>query len=594
MRRILTAKVGVGLVVASLLAAACASTSEPAATTTTLGTTTTTTTTTTIPPTTTTETRVGNPFGGVAVIAERREPSTLNPYAPKGDDSIVSIIGQAYLTGVYEIDGRTLDLIPEVVTELPSTANGGVVVNEDGTMTVSYRIRDEAVWDDGVPISGDDFAFTLETLRDPETNTPFRLDEVYDWVESFEAGPKTFSMTINRPTLLYEQLFQTLIPKHAVEGTDFLADWNDVMWPSGGPFRLVRWEKGKRLTVERNDRYWKKDRETGRQLPYLDAVEFRFTPETDSLIQAFKDRTVDVIQPPPYVPSIDGLFALESEGADVQVRTGPAWEHLNFQFGPGRLETNGASLNGNLDYRRAVAHLVDREAIAAVVSDYTEPLSSYVDAFAPALSHHAWDRYPYDPDRARELLEKVKADEGIDTITATFNTTGSSDTRVRVGEALRTMFEAVGIEFAMRLQDSQIFFGTTLEDGTWDIGEWPWVGSPGLDRLVRIHDVFDPDGPPPDGSNYYRWGTEDSSVRDEYTERFAEVHDLMNQTVDGEEIRSLIAEAEDILADQMVILPLYSDDVVGAVWEDEIANFVMNPSRAGYTWNVEEWYRADL
>jgi len=590
----LAARVGAGLVAASLLAAACASTAEPGATTTTLGTTTTITTTTTVPPTTTTAARVGNPFGGVAVVAERQEPSTLNPYAPKGDDSIVSVIGQAYLTGVYEIDGRTLELIPEVVTELPSTANGGVIVNDDGTMTVNYRIRDEAVWEDGVPISGDDFAFTLETLRDPETNTPFQLDDVYDWIESFEAGPKTFSMTINRPTLLYEQLFQILIPKHAVEGTDFLSDWNDVMWPSGGPFRLVNWDKGKSLTVERNDRYWKKDLETGRQLPYLDAVEFRFVPETESLIQAFKDRTVDIIQPPPYVPSIDGLFALEGEGADVQVRTGPAWEHLNFQFGPGRLEMNASSLNSNLDYRRAIAHLIDRDAIAAVVSDYTQPLSSYVDAFAPALSHQAWDRYPYDPDKARELLEKVKADEGVDTITAVFTTTGTNDTRVRVGEALRPMFEAVGIDFKMRLQDSQLFLGATLEDGTWDIGEWPWPGRPGLDRLVRIHDVFDPDGPPPDGSNYYRWGTEDSSVRDGFTERFAEVHDLMNQTVDGEEIRSLIAEAEDILADQMVILPLYSEDVVGAVWEDEVANFVMNPSRAGYTWNMEDWYRADL
>jgi hypothetical protein len=43
-----------------------------------------------------------------------------------------------------------------------------------------------------------------------------------------------------------------------------------------------------------------------------------------------------------------------------------------------------------------------------------------------------------------------------------------------------------------------------------------------------------------------------------------------------------------------VILPLFSRLVVGAVWEDEIANFVMNPSQATHTWNIEEWYRADL
>jgi peptide/nickel transport system substrate-binding protein len=585
---------GATLVAASLVAAACASTPEPAATTTTLGTTTTTTT--TIPPstTTTTEARIGNPYGGVAIVADDQEPPTLNPFVPGGDDFIVSIIGQAYFAGVYEIDGRTLELVPEVVTELPTTANGGVVVNEDGTMTVQYTIRDEAVWDDGVPISGDDFAFTLETLQNPDTNAGYKIDDVYESIEAFEAGPKTFSFTLNQPTILHEQLFRVLIPKHAVEGSDFLVDWNDKMWPSGGPFVFTSWDKGDSIIVERNDNYWKTDSETGQQLPYLDVIEFRFLPETESIVRAFKVREVDVIQPLPNPETIDQLVALESEGVRVDLPTGPVWEHINFQFGPGRLEMNESSLNSKLDYRRAVAYLIDRDAIARVVSEYTDPLPSYVNAYSPTLSHQAWDRYPYDPEKARELLKKIKDEERIETITAVYNTTGNGDVQIRIGEALAPMFEAVGIEYELELQDSQLFFGETFDSGTWDIGEWPWVGSPGLAGLVAIHDIFDPDAPPPDGSNYYRWGTEDSSVRGEETERFAEVRDLMNETVDADELESLIAEAEDILADQMVILPLYSRLVVGAVWEDEIANFVMNPTQAAHTWNIEEWYRADI
>jgi ABC-type transport system substrate-binding protein len=587
-------RLGVALVAATLVAAACASTPEPAATTTTLVTTTTITT--TIPPTTTTttEARIGNPYGGTAIVADDQEPPTLNPFVPGGDNFIVSIVGQAYFTGVYEIEGRTLELIPEVVTELPTTANGGVVVNQDGTMTVRYTIRDEAVWDDGVPISGDDFAFTLEMLQNPDTNAGYKIDDVYESIESYEAGPKTFSMTLNRPTILYEQLFRVLIPKHAVEGTDFLNDWNDTMWPSGGPFVFTAWEKGNNITVERNDNYWKTDPATGQQLPYLDSVEFRFIPETESIIRAFKAREVDVIQPPPNPETVDQLVALEFAGVRVDLPTGPVWEHINFQFGPGRLEMNGSSLNQKLDYRRAVAYLVDRDAVAAVVSDYTEHLSSYVDAFSPVLSGHAWDRYPYDPQKARELLNTLKDEERIETITAVYNTTSNGDVRIRIGEALAPMFEAVGIDYELELQDSQLFYGETLDNGTWDIGEWAWVGSPGLAGLVGIHDVFDPEAPPPDGSNYYRWGTEDSSVRNEQTKRFAEVRDLMNRTVDAGEVEDLIAEAEEILADQMVILPLYSRLVVGAVWEDEIANFVMNPTQASHTWNIESWYRADL
>jgi len=589
-----TFRFGAVLIAGALVAAACASTPEPAATTTTLGTTTTTTT--TIPPstTTTTEVRVGNPYGGVAIVADDQEPPTLNPFAPGGDNFIVTIVGQAYFTGVYEIDGRTLELIPEVVTELPTMSNGGVVVNEDGTMTVGYTIRDEAVWDDGVPISGDDFAFTLEMLVDPETNAGYKIDDVYESIEAYEAGPKTFSFTLDQPTILYEQLFRVLIPKHAVEGSDFLVDWNDKMWPSGGPFKFSTWESGERIVVERNDNYWKTDLEYGQKLPYLDAVEFRFIPEAEEVTRAFKTREVDVVQLPPFEPTIDSLVALESEGADVQVGTGPVWEHVNFQFGPGRLEMNEVSLNDSLDYRRAVAHLIDREAIADAVGKYVEPLSSYVDAFSPTLSGHAWDRYPYDPDKARELVKKVEEEERIETITAAYSSTSNGDARVWIAEALVPMFDAVGIELQLELQDSQLFFGETLDNGIWDIGEWAWAGSPGLAGLVAIHDVFDPDAPPPDGSNYYRWGAEDSSVRGADTERFAEIRDLMNETVDGDELKGLIAEAEEILADQMVILPLYSRLVVGAVWEDEIVNFVMNSSQAGHTWNIEEWYRSDL
>jgi ABC-type transport system substrate-binding protein len=108
-----------------------------------------------------------------------------------------------------------------------------------------------------------------------------------------------------------------------------------------------------------------------------------------------------------------------------------------------------------------------------------------------------------------------------------------------------------------------------------------------------VHDYFDPTNPPPDGSNYYRWGTPDSSVQDEHTQRFAEIVDEMNTTVDDLELKALIAEAEEILADQAVILPLHARLTVGAVWADEIGGYQHNPSQAGHTWNIEHWYRTD-
>jgi peptide/nickel transport system substrate-binding protein len=130
--------------------------------------TTTTAATTTTEGTTTTAAPTGHPYGGEVIIGADQEPPTLNTYLPGGNNFIVSIVGQTYWVGVQDIDGFTLELVPDVVTELPSVANGGITVNADGTETIRYTIRDEAVWSDGTPISGDDFQFTFDTIMNPD------------------------------------------------------------------------------------------------------------------------------------------------------------------------------------------------------------------------------------------------------------------------------------------------------------------------------------------------------------------------------------------------------------------------------------------
>ena len=193
--------------------------------------------------TTTTEAKPEKPYGGEAIVGDSQEPPTLNPYVPGGDNFIVSIVGQGYLTGVQQIDGYTLEIIPEMVTEMPTTVNGGVVLNDDGTMTVKYQIRDEAQWEDGTPISGADFLFTLETILDPDL--PVDKTTYEDIIlESVVVGDKTFEYSLSAPTALYELIFGLILPKHSIEGSDFTTDWNDTMWASGGPFIFNEWGEG--------------------------------------------------------------------------------------------------------------------------------------------------------------------------------------------------------------------------------------------------------------------------------------------------------------------------------------------------------------
>ncbi|GMR02128.1 MAG: hypothetical protein BMS9Abin20_0455 [Acidimicrobiia bacterium] len=584
------------LIAFALVAAACSSTGDGSGgtvetTTTTAAVAETTTTTKAPATTTTTEPKLERPYGGEAIIADSQEPPTLNAFIPGGNNFIVAIIGQGYAAGVQEIDGYTLEYIPELVTELPTITNGGVVVNDDGTMTVTYNILPEAVWEDGSPVSGEDFQFTLDTIMNPDLPI---TRVTYEDIVASEFTDKTFTYTLAKPTVVYESLFGEILPKAAIEGSDFVADWNDKRWLSNGPFKFSEWAKGEFVTLVRNDNYWKKDAETGQQLPYLDKVTFKFIPETESIINAFKAREVDVINPDPNTENIETLQALEPDGARVEVLSGAVWEHLNFQFGPGRLERNPNSCNDNYDMRLAIAQTVDKRVLTdELLAGQVEPLSSFVQAYSPSLSQGAWDQYVVDNAAANESYLRAVEAEGKE-CSVVFSTTSNNQARVRMSELFVSMFEASGIPYENQLEDSQLFFGETLDAGKWDLGEWAWVGSPGFSSLIGDMDIFDPEGPLPDGANYYRWGTEDSSVINDATARFAVIRDELNSTVDESTLIPLINEAENIIADNLVIFPLYSRLVTAAVWEDEIGGFKHNPTDASHTWNIESWYRSDL
>ena len=214
----------------------------------------------------------------------RHLPATLNPLL-RGSDS--DEIARLVIPGVFRIDAATGELTPWLVERIPRLGDG-VEVASDGTVTVTYQIRDEAVWDDGTPVTGADLAFTHKLIvADAENMSDGFLAETHALIdtESIRVEGKTFTANLVRSDPAYETLFKWVLPGHLIGPDTFIDDWNDKLWPSAGPFRFVSFELDREfntepsiVTLERNPNYWETDPVTGDSVPYLDGVEFYVFP----------------------------------------------------------------------------------------------------------------------------------------------------------------------------------------------------------------------------------------------------------------------------------------------------------------------------
>ena len=536
-------------------------------------------------------------YGGEVVVGDDQIPPTLNPYAPGGDNFIVALIGQAHMARAFDVDPDSLQLIPDALDEIPTIGNGGVVVNDDSTMDVTWRLRSAAEWADGFPITGADLEFTLMFARAGSECAGTELASELPAADVVEVGEESITLRFAGPTLEYEELFEWIVPRHQVEGTDYCDDWNRTPWVSGGPFSFVDWDRDEpSISFERNDNYWKFD-DQGQQLPYLDSVKFLFEVETENIIGLFTNRELDVINPPPFIGESDGIpvEAWRGAGAVVEIVPGPVWEHVNFQFGPEN--RNVDSLNGVLEFRQALAHGIDRRALLDDAGySYLTVANSFLGTYDSTATNFPWARYEHNQDKARALIAaacaRVDRDCDEEPPRVVYSTTSNADYRPRVAEQLAQQLTDIGIVVELQLEDSQLFFGDTLNQGSWDVGNWAWVGSVGSAALVEAFDRFAPGEGPPEGSNFYRWGSPGSSVEgDEAVAQFNELLERIRSSVDSAAVVSLARQLEQILADQVVIIPLNSRITVGAVWADEVQGYRMNPSIAGHTWNIEHWYR---
>ncbi|WP_153769068.1 ABC transporter substrate-binding protein [Labrenzia sp. CE80] len=304
-------------------------------------------------------------------------------------------------------------------------------ISDDG-LTYTFHLYDNVKWHDGEPFSAEDVVFSADVfLRE----THPRLRQSLKYVESITApDANTVVFKLNEPFGPFIGIFEVgtmpMIPKHIYEGTDYKANPANNTPIGTGPFKFVEWTKGSHILLTKNEDYYIDG------LPYLDEIYWHIIPDAASRSVAFETGVVDIL-PGGSVENFDVPRLTAMENTCVTDKgwefIGPlSWMWLNNREGP----------TADKRFRQAVMYAMDREFAKDALWNglgkvAQSPVSSSTRFFSDDVS-----QYPYDPDKARALLEEM----GYDGTPVRLLPLPYGETWQRWAEAIKQNLEEVGVK----------------------------------------------------------------------------------------------------------------------------------------------------
>ncbi|MGI8876481.1 MAG: ABC transporter family substrate-binding protein [Egibacteraceae bacterium] len=509
--------------------------------------------------------------GGTILFGDEQEPTILNSFLLDGNSLVTTKVSTNVLPASYKIQ-------PDF-TLAPSLLTGEAEVGED-PFTVTYSIKDEAVWNDGTPVSADDFVFTYETIVNPDYAEQITSTSGYEDITEFEVvDDKTVTFTFAEPYAPYRLIFTEILPSHVLEGEDFLTVWNDGQIDpatgegiSAGPFVFNEWTKGQQISLVANEEYWDGD-------VAVDELVMRYVGDTTTLSQQFRGGEITMFDPQPQIELVETLDGIDT--ATYQTAAGPVWEHIDFNgLVPGLDQTF---------VRQAIALGIDRativESLIQPIQPEAETLQNLVYVNNQEEYEPHYDQWDYDPDAAVALLEENGCTRGEGDIfecdgtrlAFRIGTTGGNERRELTQQLIQDNLSQVGIEISIENDEGATFFerlDTPENCGgvcDFDIALFAWVGSP------------DPVG----SANI--WGCDRPQNWTAYcNEQATELMDTANQTIDEAERADLFNEADALMAEEVPILPLFQQPQFAA-WDNSITGPEINPTNQTIFWNSGAW-----
>jgi peptide/nickel transport system substrate-binding protein len=390
----------------------------------------------------------------VLVVGQIAEPKSLDP------DAVTAVNDFRIVFNIYDGLVRYKDGTLEVEPALAESWD----ISDEGTV-YTFHLREGVSFHDGTPFNAEAVKFKFDRMLDEDSpfhdTGPFPLAFFFSSVgEVTVVDDLTVEFKLTEPYAPFlSNLAYTpglIVSPAAVEehGKDFGRN------PSGtGAFKFEEWEANSRVVVSRNEDYWD-------GAPPLEAVIFRPVNDANTRLAEMMSGGLDVMVEVP--PDSVAQFADDAQYT-VYEQAGPhLWFLiLNAKEGP----------FASKEIRQAANYAIDKVALVDNILQGTAEVAAGPTPPAFAWAHDdSLEPYPYDPEKAKELLQSAGYDGSEVTFYVTEGGSGMLDP-LAMGTAIQADLQAVGMPVKIETYEWNTFLGKVNPglEGAADMAEMAWM-----------------------------------------------------------------------------------------------------------------------
>jgi peptide/nickel transport system substrate-binding protein len=349
-----------------------------------------------------------------------------------------------------------------------------------------------------------------------------------------------------------------------------------------------------RLVLERNPYYWKVDKNQQR-LPYLDKVIFVIAPDFNTSALKFQGGETDMI----WDISPDNVDQLKSKEQEKDYKV--------YDLGPS-FNTNYIVFNQDLakfknplklrwfreqKFRQAVSHAIDRDAIVRTAfQGHGVPLFSFNSPANKVWYTDNITKYPYNPDRARELLKEIgmedrnndgKLEDGQgNPIKFTIITNSNRQYRVNMGTLIKDNLAKIGMDVTLQPLEPGLLSEKLQNTRDFDAIILGWQSQVPPDPIIGKNVLL------PTGNTYYSFPGQTEPSTD-WEKRLQDVITLNSKQINLAERLQSYGEAMKIWSEYLPEIELASPKYFVAA-KNQFGNFKPSSLANFVFWNIDELY----